>query len=142
MVSRFGSIATCRIRARDVISVRARRDVISLKAPRVLSPGFEPPIAPADLASPALPDVRPTDVRRSPALGLTGAGVVVAAVDWGVDVDSAALRWPADAAGAGPHRPGGTRLLPFWVERDAGAGPRPDPDGDGPVQRGGDVRRR
>ena len=75
MVSRFGTIATCRILARDVIAVRARPDVLSLKAPRILSPGFEPPPAvPPDTASPALPDIRPTDIRRDPGLGLTGAG--------------------------------------------------------------------
>ena len=66
MVSRFGTIATCRIRARDVIAVRSRPDVLSLKAPRILSPGFEPPVLPPDPASPAPPDVRPTDIRRPP----------------------------------------------------------------------------
>ena len=42
MVARFGTVATCRIRARDVIAVRARDDVLSLKAARGISPGFEP----------------------------------------------------------------------------------------------------
>jgi hypothetical protein len=88
MVSRFGTIATCRIRARDVIAVRARPDVISLKAARILSPGFEPPpVTSPDPVRPALPDILPSDVRRSPELGPTGAGVVVAAIDWGINVD-------------------------------------------------------
>jgi subtilisin family serine protease len=135
MVSRFGPIATCRIRARDVIAVRARPDVISLKAARILSPGFEaPPDTPPDLASLALPDIRPTDVRRSPGLGLTGAGVVVAAVDWGIDIDSAAFRWPADQAVTnGDRTAGGTRFLSFWDQRDRATGPRPDPYGYGSV---------
>jgi subtilisin family serine protease len=134
MVSRFGPIATCRIRARDVIAVRARRDVISLKAPRILSPGFEPPVAPPDPASPAQPGLRPTDVRRSPEFGLTGAGVVVAAIDWGVDIDSAAFRWPRDAAAANAGRtPGATRFLSFWDQRDQALGPRPAPYGYGSV---------
>lgn len=133
IVSRFGPIATCRIRARDVIAVRARPDVISVKAARGLSPGLEPDFGPLEAASPAVPGIRPTDIRRDPALGLTGAGVVVAAIDWGVDVDSAALRWPADPAAAGDHRPGGTRFLSFWDQRDQAVGPRPDPYGYGSV---------
>jgi subtilisin family serine protease len=134
IVSRFGTIATCRLRARDVIGVRARPDVVSLKAPRILSPGLEAPVMPPDPAGSAGPDLRRTDVRRSPELGLTGAGVVVAAVDWGVDVDSAAFRWPADQATAKPGRPpGGTRLLSFWDQRDHATGPRPDPYGYGSV---------
>jgi subtilisin family serine protease len=134
MVSRFGTIATCRIRARDVIAVRARPDVISLKAPRILSPGFEPSVTPPDPDSPALSEVRPTDMRRSPGLGLTGSGVVVAAVDWGVDIDSAAFKWPAAPGSASAGRtPGGTRFLSFWDQRDQAIGPRPDPYGYGSV---------
>ena len=52
IVSRFGTIATCRIRARDIIPVRARRDVVSLKASHGLSPGFAPAIGAA------VPDAR------------------------------------------------------------------------------------
>ena len=134
MVSRFGTIATCRIRARDVVAVRARPDVVSLKAPRILSPGFgPPPVTPSDPADPAGPDLRPTDIRRPPGLGLTGAGVVVAAVDWGVDIDSAAFRWPADAAEDGRRTAWATRFLSFWDQRDHATGPRPDPYGYGSV---------
>jgi subtilisin family serine protease len=133
IVARFGTIATCRIRARDVIAVRARTDVISLKAARGLSPGFEPAFDLDDSAGPAPPCIRPTDIRRPTGLGLTGEGVVVATVDWGVDVQSAALRWPDDPAAAGTHRPGGTRFLAFWDQRDHATGPRPDPYGYGSV---------
>jgi subtilisin family serine protease len=133
IVSRFGTIVTCRIRARDVVPVRARPDVISIKAARGLSPEFEPSPGPLDSPRSALPPIRPADVRRSPALTLTGAGVVVAAVDWGVDVDSAALRWPIDPVAADGHRPGGTRLLSFWDQRDQAVGPRPEPYGYGSV---------
>ena len=134
IVSRFGTIATCRIRARDVVPVRARRDVVSLKAARGLSPGFEPAAGAAVPDALARADFRPADVRRSPGLTLTGKGVVVASVDWGVDVDSAAFRWPADPAAAGGDRPaGGTRFLSFWDQRDLAAGPRPDPYGYGTV---------
>jgi outer membrane protein OmpA-like peptidoglycan-associated protein/subtilisin family serine protease len=134
IVSRFGTVATCRIRARDIVPVRARHDVVSLKAAHGLSPGFEPTTGAA--AADALPPAgfRPADVRRSPGLTLTGKGVVVASVDWGLDVDSAAFRWSADPAAAGGNRPvGGTRFLSFWDQRDLAAGPRPDPYGYGTV---------
>src|ERR1700733_5491387 len=66
-VSRFGTVATCRIRAGGVIPVRARPEVASLKAARGLSPGCDP--------GPGVPeDIRPTDVRRSAGLTLTGRG--------------------------------------------------------------------
>ena len=77
MVARFGPIATCRIRARDVIGVRARPDVISVKAARGLSPGFDPGAAVPDPADPAAPGIEPADVRRRPELGPDGSGVVV-----------------------------------------------------------------
>ena len=51
-------------------------------------------------------DPGPADVRRGPGLALTGTGVVVAAVDWGVDVDSAAFRWPRPSGKPAGHRPG------------------------------------
>jgi subtilisin family serine protease len=128
IVSRFGTVATCRIRARDVVAVRARPEVISVKAARGLSPGFAPA---ADPAAPGWASERPTDVRRDPGLTLTGAGVVVASVDWGVDVDSAAFRWPAgQGADTGA---GGTRFLSFWDQRDQSPGPRPSPYGYGTV---------
>lgn len=133
VISSFGTVATCRIRARDVVPVRALPDVVSLKAARGLSPGFEP------AANPAAPDVfpranpRPTDVRRSRELSPTGRGVVVASVDWGVDVDSAAFRWPAGPPARGGRPPGGTRFLSLWDQRDQAVGPRPEPYGYGTV---------
>ena len=133
IVSRFGTIATCRIRARDIVAVRARPEVVSLKAARGLSPGFEPT---ADATAQAFPQASfiPTDIRRRPGLALTGNGVVVASVDWGVDVDSAAFRWPAGPATAdGEREPGSTRFLSFWDQRDQAPGPRPDPYGYGTV---------
>jgi hypothetical protein len=52
IVARFGAIATCRIRAQDIITVRARPDVISLKAARGLSPGIDPAGIAPDAAIP------------------------------------------------------------------------------------------
>ena len=110
LVARFGAIATCRIPAGAVVAVRAHPDVVSLKAARTLSPGAA---LPATAAGP----VRATDVRRAPGLVPTGAGVVVAAADWGVDVDSAAFRRPSGS------RP--TRFLALWDQRGDGDGPEP-----------------
>ncbi|MBM2620815.1 S8 family serine peptidase [Actinoplanes sp. LDG1-06] len=107
IVSRFGTIATCRIPAADVITVRARPEVLSLKAARGVSPGWretdEPPAEPRRL---------PGDERRGPSLAPTGAGVVVAAVDFGLDFDCAAFRTAS----------GDTRLLSFWDQRDQASG--------------------
>jgi len=87
VVSRFGTIATCRILARDVIRIRALDEVASVKAAHGLSPG-------SGLGAAGPADMLPDDVRRPPGLTLTGRGVVVASVDWGVDVDCASFRWP------------------------------------------------
>ena len=131
MVARFGPVATCRIRARDVIAVRARLDVISLKAPRGLSPGFDAGDASPGTGGPPVPRLRPTDVRRDPVLGPDGTGVVVAAVDWGADVDAAVFRRPD----------GSTRFLALWDQRDQAPGARPEPYGYGTVHRREDINR-
>jgi subtilisin family serine protease len=141
MMARFGTIATCRIRARDVIAVRARPEVISVKAARGLSPGFAPAVDPPDSPGQAAPSLRPGDIRRDPGLGLTGQGVAVAAIDWGIDFDSAAFRWPADPGTANGNKPGGTRLLAFWDQRDQAVGPRAQPYGYGAVHYREDVDR-
>jgi subtilisin family serine protease len=123
IVARFGPIATCRLRASDVVAVRARDDVVSLKAARRLSPGFEP----ATAATAAPVGLRASDVRRDPLLTATGRGVVVAAVDWGVDVAAAAFRHPTTDSG------GSTRFLSFWDQRDSAIGNRPARYGYGAV---------
>ncbi len=125
VIARFGTIATCRLRARDVIAVRARPEVISIKAARGVNPGFEVPLETLDWDVPSLPPTHPTDIRRDRALDLTGAGVVVASVDWGVDVASAALRWPDEPSSVRGRTPGGTRFLAFWDQRDQALGPAP-----------------
>ncbi len=98
--------------------MRARDDVISIKALGGLSPGFEPALDPPGWAVPALPSTDPTDVRRGPTVVSTGVGVVVASVDWGVDWASAALRWPDGATTVPGRTPGGTRFLSLWDQRD------------------------
>lgn len=131
MVARFGPVATCRIRARDVIGVRSRPGVISLKAPRGLNPGFAAGAASPGTGRPPVPGLRPTDVRRDLVLGPDGTGVVVAAVDWGADVDAAVFRRPD----------GSTRFLALWDQRDQAPGARPDPYGYGAVHWRDDINR-
>ncbi|MFI5893992.1 S8 family serine peptidase [Actinoplanes sp. NPDC051513] len=116
MVARFGAIATCRIAPADIVAVHAHPEVFSLKAARV--------IGPARTASSSPGARRPGDVRRTPGIEPTGAGVVVAALDWGADVDAAAFRQPPEAGG-------GTRFLALWDQRGDGDGP--DPYGYGTV---------
>ena len=98
MVARFGTVATCRIRARDVIEVRARDDVLSSRRRAGSAPVSSRRRRARIDGDPAALDPGPADARRGPGLGLTGAGVVVAAVDWGVDVDWAGFRWPPGPA--------------------------------------------
>jgi hypothetical protein len=62
--------------------------VVVAKAARGLGEGRAPEAASAGPSG----EQRPTDVRRPPGLTVTGRGVVVASVHWGVDVASAALR--------------------------------------------------
>jgi subtilisin family serine protease len=139
IISRFGTVATCRIPARDIIAVRARPDVVSLKAARGISPDYEPALGPQEepLADPV---PVPSDLRRSPSLTPTGAGVCFAAVDFGVDVDSAAFQKPPGAAAPGQDGTAPeTRFLSFWDQRDQAVGPRPYPYGYGTVHSREDI---
>lgn len=105
IVSRFGPIATCRLRKKSIIETRAEENVRSLKAPRLLGPEVEPEGLNARLRLP--PAVLPSDVRRPPGLSLTGTGVVVGIIDWGCDFDHPQFK----------HPDGSTRLLTLWDQR-------------------------
>src|SRR5436309_5043136 len=83
IVSLFGRIATCRLELGSIRRVRAQPDVVSLKASRPLGPE-DRTFAEEDRE---LPEAIAADSRRRQELELTGAGVVVAAVDWGLDFD-------------------------------------------------------
>ena len=129
MVARFGTIATCRLLASDVVAVHDRDDIVSLKATRGLGEAREPD-PPGPPALPAAPGERPTDLRRPPDLDIGGKGVVLGQVDWGVDVVSAAFRRPPDGDSVGS---GGTRFLALWDQRDLARGAPPQPYGYGAV---------
>ena len=99
LVSRFGEINTCRLRASDIHAVHDHASVRSLKAPRVVK---------ADVADEsAAGDVKPDDRRRPKGLKENGKGVVVGIIDWGPDP------WHPDFIGP----LGRSRLEAIWDQR-------------------------
>lgn len=120
IVSRFGSIATCRLPIGAVREVHAHPDVLSLKANRSFGPEYGK--FHTDNGSTTPKQLRPSDIRRDPGLSATAAGVVVAAVDWGLDFDHPNFKKPD----------GTTRLLALW-DQSRDAGPSPEPYGYGTV---------
>jgi phosphatidylserine/phosphatidylglycerophosphate/cardiolipin synthase-like enzyme len=153
VVARFGRVATCRLRLAAVPGVWAHPDVVSLKAARPLSPedaasGADEVTEPARTAGRSHPcehhvEERPArsvpdalaghrrahpigrDIPRRPAgLPLTGAGVVVGAVDWGLDIDHPNFK----------HPDGSTRLVALWDQRSPERRqPEAAPAGTGPA---------
>ncbi len=121
MVSRFGQISTCRLAASSVRDVRAHPDVLSLKAPRYVGPEHERP-SPRGRRRGAYSRQR-SDERRHPDLPLTGTGVVIGIVDWGLDFDHPSFRAPD----------GSTRLVALWDQRPTTVGLSPAPYGYGIV---------
>ena len=101
VISRFGPIATCRIRRSSILSVRGEAAVRSLKASRPLSPDLE--LDEGNTFEMA-PEVRYSDRRRSSGLSYTGKDVVIGVVDWGPDPVHNSFR----------HTDGTTRLLALW----------------------------
>ena len=106
-VSRFGSVVTVRVPARRMAELRGLPEVRSVKAPRTYGAQTVLEEVPAEVA-PAADDARvlASDVRR-PATGPTGRGVVVAVVDWGLDVTHPAFR----------RDDGTTRVLALWDQQ-------------------------
>jgi subtilisin family serine protease len=127
IVSRFGGIATCRLRRDSILRVRRDDNVVSLKAPRTLGPESQP----NDANSAAEPSLVPVDRdRRRPLdLPLTGARVCVGIVDWGCDFDHPNFKQPD----------GSTRLLALWDQRGFAAAGVPRPYGYGVVHSSADI---
>jgi hypothetical protein len=121
VVSRFGRIATCRLAPSSVRRVRGHPEVVSLKAPRPLGP--ECGTSTMERRAGEVRKVRPTDSRRAADLPLTGEGVVVGAVDWGLDFDHPNFK----------ANDGTTRLVALWDQRSISSGRPPWPYGYGTV---------
>lgn len=116
VVTRFGDVATIRLRAGDVPEVYADDAVLSMK------PAKEVGVEPATITRPRPATdtvegvtVRPTDVRRPPGLRETGRGVVVGIIDFGFRLDHPMLR---DARGR-------TRVERLFDMSSEGPSPRP-----------------
>jgi subtilisin family serine protease len=103
IVSRFGSIATCRLSVATVMSAWHHPYVLSLKPARALGPESEP----EPHLDPLPPVLVEGDIRRPAGLPLTGAGVLIGFADWGCDFDHPAFK----------HRDGSTRLCALWDQR-------------------------
>jgi subtilisin family serine protease len=120
LVSRFGPIATCRLRKDAILSARGDENVLSLKASRAL--GQERDSNDGSLSE--LPTVSvDRDIRRPSYLAATGAHVCVGIVDWGCDVDCAAFQ----------KSDGSTRLLALFNQGGSTAHGSPSPYGYGTI---------
>jgi subtilisin family serine protease len=119
VVSRFGEIATARVRRGDIVTIRHDPAVFSLKAGRYVAPpspfeGARPDAAAyeeeieADAEAVAAASA-PGGARLSP-VAEDGRGVVVGICDWGFDFTHANFRNPD----------GTTRLLALWDQRGFG----------------------
>jgi len=117
VVSRFGDVATARVRRGAIGELRSEPAVASVKAPHLYAPDLEPALA--DSAEPA----EPNDPRRPADLGVSGRGIVVGFVDWGLDVAHPDFR----------HDDGSTRLLALWDQRPAVADDTAEPYGYGRI---------
>jgi subtilisin family serine protease len=149
LVAQFGNIATCRLRRGDILAVRAAAPVRSMKAREYFAPAWldeedargdagdaPDPAEAIDVwidDSEALPaDERDSDQRRPDIPGLpTGRGVVVAHIDWGLDIVHPAFR----------HPDGTTRVLALWDQRGPAFPDRPNRYGYGRIFDREDINR-
>lgn len=107
-ITRFGNIVTCRLRRDVILATHRHESVLSLKAPRLLTPDVI--LEPAVTEAPE--EVRlSNDFRRPEGIEQTGRNVVVGVIDWGCDFTHPNFR----------HADGSTRLLAIWDQRGAGS---------------------
>lgn len=118
VVADLGRFVTVRIPRRDIPRVRRDPRVASMKAPDPVIQERDPLHAGGAAARGI------HDARRPAGLGVTGAGVVVGVVDWGLDVACPSFR----------SRDGRTRLVAFWDQRGRLA-PDANPYGYGAIHR-------
>jgi subtilisin family serine protease len=109
IVARFGRVATARAARQDLRRLHADPAIASMKAPRVYGGENAEGEFEADESD---PDPTSTDLRRPQDLPETGAGTVVAVLDWGCDFAHPDFR----------NADGSTRLIALWDQRADGSG--------------------
>ncbi len=128
IITQQGDIATCRLPRGEIPAIRGH--VSSMKAPRLYSPTPSLEETEDDEAE-SDPSPGPSDERR-PQAGLpTGEGVVVAHIDWGLDVCHPDFR----------HPDGRTRILALWDQGCAADPLRPNRYGYGVIHDAGAIDR-
>src|SRR5207248_1064273 len=113
-VARAGDVVTARVPLGLIVTVRRDPNVRSLKASRTYAPSL----------AHSVPEIHATAtqlVRAAPPTGVTGAGTVIALLDWGFDFVHSNFR----------TRTGGTRLLWLWDQRGGKLARSPEPYGEG-----------
>ncbi|GAA2219675.1 hypothetical protein GCM10009850_121170 [Nonomuraea monospora] len=128
LVARFGSVATCRLPLSAVREVWAHPDVVSLKAPRPISPEIATPAPPP--SHPFSPSASWLPTGPSASRPPARTEVVVGVVDAGADFDHPNFK----------HADGTTRLLALWDQRHR-SGSAPQPYGYGVVHTREDIDR-
>lgn len=101
IVTRFGDIATLRVQPEQLAELAERESIVAIERSRRLHAVDR--VDAASLDEPAAVAY----ARRPDGVHATGRGVVVAALDWGIDVAHPAFRKPD----------GATRLLALWDQR-------------------------
>jgi subtilisin family serine protease len=109
IVSRFGPIATCRLKTKEIIRTREAENVLSLKAAVRLAPEKEPDDSYGQFDFPR--NTSQNRLRRPKELSQTGAGVVIGIVDFGCDFNHPDLK----------NEDGSTRLLALWDQGGNGS---------------------
>lgn len=123
VVSRFGSVVTGRVRTADVVSVRQHPAVRSLKMSRSYQPTLAVSVPDVRASATDLPaPVASTSVNASAPSPVTGKGVIVAVLDWGLDITHRCFRTDS-----------GTRVLALWDQRGGHSPSSPNPFGYGRV---------
>ncbi len=102
IVARLGNIATARVSRSAIWRIHETSGVRSVKAPHLYGPDWLGVAQEADSA-----EVRPSDERRPDDVTQTGRGVVVALIDWGLDVGHPDFR----------NRDGSSRIMALWDQR-------------------------
>jgi monoamine oxidase/subtilisin family serine protease/peptidoglycan hydrolase-like protein with peptidoglycan-binding domain len=120
VIARFGDVVTVRVTRREVEALWQDDSTRSVKASHAYAPEVVPDLTETDVGADEA-DLRPRPLGPAGA-ELTGAGVVIGALDWGLDIAHPDFR-TAD---------GRTRLLGLWDQRRSPGG-RAEPYGYGRI---------